>query len=467
MNQALKQLPSVDKLLQQPLMQDWVSRSGHANVVKVLREILAIQRAAIQAGRAGSIDTDHLLGLADTLLSEQENPSLKPVLNLTGTVLHTNLGRACLPANAIAAMEKAAAAVNIEFDLNSGKRGDRDDHVEALLCQLTGAEAATVVNNNAAAVLLVLNTLAKGKNVPVSRGELVEIGGSFRMPDIIESAGCRIREIGTTNRTHLKDYRQAIDGNTGVLLKVHTSNYRVEGFTKAVTEAELAAVANEFSLPLVSDLGSGSLIDMTKYNLPQEPQVSNMIAVGVDVVTFSGDKLLGGPQAGLIVGKKVFIEKIKANHLKRALRVDKVTMAALAEVLRLYTQPEKLAQQLPSLRWLSRSVDEIKSRAEDLVAAVQAALGPMAKVNSAEMVSQIGSGALPSETIASYGLAIEPVADVGLRDQLLQQLAQAFRKLPLPMVGRIHGGILYFDLRCLDDVEPVLAQLPALEISRS
>ncbi|MBV31809.1 MAG: L-seryl-tRNA(Sec) selenium transferase [Porticoccaceae bacterium] len=375
-------------------------------------------------------------------------------MNLTGTVLHTNLGRAVLPRQAIDAMAKVAAMpTNLEYDLASGGRGERDDHVEGLICELIGTEAATVVNNNAAALLLVLNTLAENGEIPVSRGELVEIGGSFRVPDIMQRSGCILVEVGTTNRTHLKDYAQAINSRTALLMKVHCSNYAIEGFTAAVDETELAALARRAELPFVVDLGSGNLIDLSIYGLPQEPITGSAIEKGADVVTFSGDKLLGGPQCGIIAGRKSLIDRIRSNPLKRALRVDKMILAALSEVLKLYRHPEILAQELPTLRFLTRDVADIEKQALQLAPALAENLPQEYNVVSGPCLSQIGSGALPIQNIPSFGLFITGVSDAKLR-----MLSQAFRSLPYPVVGRINDKRLIFDLRCLDCQSQFLEQ---------
>ena len=344
----------------------------------------------------------------------------------------------------------------LEYDLQTGKRGDRDSHVEKLLCDITGAEAATVVNNNAAAVLLVLNTLAVNREVIISRGELVEIGGAFRIPEVMISANCVLKEIGTTNRTHLKDYQSAINSNTSVVMKVHTSNYEIKGFTSSIAETELSGLARENNLHFVSDLGSGTLVDLAKYGLPKEPTVSDALKDGADVVTFSGDKLLGGPQAGLIVGKKSLIQKIKQNPLKRALRVDKVTIAALAEVLRLYTDPDRLSDRLPLLKSLVRDTKELQELAEKLLPFFIRALASVAEVTIEPCKSQIGSGALPLDLLESSSLVLKPLASEGKTDAKLQSLAKKFRGLSTPVVGRLHDGKLIFDLRCLENESELL-----------
>jgi len=449
---VLRAMPSVDRLLQSDAARTLVQEHGRELVTTAVREVLATTRAALTAGQAIASDEPALLAAVASRVALHVAPSLGRVFNLTGIVLHTNLGRAPLPEEAIEAVAAAARQpVNLELDLATGRRGDRDAHVEAALCRLTGAAAATVVNNNAAAVLLVLNTLAARKEVPTSRGELIEIGGSFRMPDVMKRSGCRLVEVGTTNRVHLRDYEEAIGPKTGAVLKVHTSNYEVVGFTATVPEAELAELCRARGVPFVVDLGSGTLVDLERFGLPHEPTPMDALAHGADVVTFSGDKLLGGPQAGIVVGRADLVRAIARNPLKRALRVDKMTVAALATVLASYRDPDRLQERLPVVRLLARPADEIRAAAERLAPAVRTAVGDGVSVEVVACDSQIGSGALPTRTIPSAGLMVRPRTGRRGAGGAAQRLAAAFRSLPTPTIGRVQDDALILDLRCLDD----------------
>ena len=463
-------IPSLDKLLRQPAAEAMVAAHGRDAVTNALRGVLEAARIALaEDGEAalGGADAERIFAKTGEVLDVLARPSLTRVINLTGTVLHTNLGRASLPAEAIRAMNEAAAgATNLEFDLATGRRGDRDDHVAARLCELTGAEAATMVNNNAAAVLLALNSLALRREVPVSRGELIEIGGSFRIPDIMKRAGAKLVEVGTTNRTHLKDFAEALGDRTALLMKVHTSNYVVEGFTSAVAEAELADLAHRHGCAFMVDLGSGTLADFAKLGLPPEPTPRDAIADGADLVTFSGDKLLGGPQAGLIVGRADLIAKIKRNPMKRALRLDKVTIAALAATLDLYRDPDRLTERVPTLRLLTRDVAEIGALADRLAPPVAARFEGIATVDIVDCESQIGSGALPTQSLPSKALRLTPKVGKRGGGRRLDALAAAFRALPVPVIGRVHDGAYLMDLRCLEDEDLFVGQLASLDIEK-
>lgn len=448
--------PSVDHILTWPVMARLAADHGRPLVLDAVRDQLARWREQAEPFN----DTDFAANVERVVLATVA-PSQRRVFNLTGTVLHTNLGRAPVPQEAIDAMVAVATgASNLEFDLEKGKRGDRDDHVEQWICRLTGAEAATVVNNNAAAVLLVLNTLARRREVIVSRGELIEIGGAFRLPDIMARAGCKLHEVGTTNRTHPRDFEDAICSKTGLLMKAHTSNYRIEGFTAEVGEAELATIAHSQQIPLAVDLGSGSLLDMTALGLPAEPTVRDTLDKGADVVTFSGDKLLGGPQAGIIAGRRDVIAKIKKNPLKRALRCDKQTLAALEAVLRLYSNPDTVAQRVPTLRLLTRPETVIRDTADTLIGPLSRWVGPDWQIDVTEVRSQIGSGSLPLDLLPSAAVRMSPQGgNKRQRGRQLKALSVRLRQLPIPVIGRIAEESLLLDCRCLEDADPLVAQL--------
>ncbi|KWD61521.1 L-seryl-tRNA(Sec) selenium transferase [Burkholderia ubonensis] len=448
----LARVPSVERVLSSAPLQPVLDEYGRTRVLQAVRAELERWRTAAQHDPAAAepLDETRIAAAVARTLAAQSAGAVRPVFNLTGTVLHTNLGRALLPDEAVRAVVAALTQpLNLEFDLATGRRGDRDDLIDDLLCELTGAEAATVVNNNAAAVLLTLSALAPKREVIVSRGELVEIGGAFRIPDIMSRAGARLREVGTTNRTHLHDYAEAIGPRTALLMKVHCSNYAITGFTKEVTLPELAPLAREHGLPVAVDLGSGTLVDLTQWGLPRETTVRETVAGGANVVTFSGDKLLGGPQAGLIIGDRALIGKIKKHPLKRALRVGKLTLAALEPVLRLYQAPEFLRERLTTLRLLTRPQAEIAAAAARVQPALQAALGSGYAVGVEAMFSQIGSGALPVDQLPSAGLVVR-TPDGKRGGRALAQLEKRLRGWPRPVLGRIADGALRLDLRCLE-----------------
>ena len=459
-------LPSVDRVLGLGPVATLVAACGRPLVLGAVRAELQALRAAAVAGtlRRASLADDAIAAAVAYRVGIRGTAQLRPVYNLTGTVLHTNLGRALLPVEAVAAVRAAMTVPSsVEFDLETGRRGDRDAGVATLLEELTGAEAASVVNNNAAAVLLVLGALAARREVVVSRGELIEIGGSFRLPDIMQAAGARLVEVGTTNRTRLEDYEAALGERTALVMKVHPSNYAISGFTQSVPGRELAALARARGVPLVVDLGSGALVDLAAFGLPPEPVVRDVVADGADLVTFSGDKLLGGPQAGLVVGRADLIQRLNRHPLKRALRVGKLTLAALEAVLRLYRAPERLPERLTTLRLLTRPGAAIRAAAARLAPALQAALGPGYVVAVETTLSQIGSGALPVERLDSAALTVRTATDRRGRPGL-ESLSRTLRSLPRPVVGRIQDGVLWLDLRCLeeDEEESFAAQLAGL-----
>lgn len=448
----LRTLPSVEKLLRTPPLVALLRRYNRVYLAESVREVLAQTRQAMLHGTIqAALAEDELILRVEQYVKHDDRSPLRTVVNATGTVLHTNLGRALLAKAAVEEIVRAATTpVSLEYDLDEGERGDRDRMIEEDLLALTGAEAATVVNNNAAAVLLALNTVAEGKEGIVSRGELIEIGGSFRIPDVMRKSGVILREVGTTNRTHLADYAEAVGPETGVLLKVHPSNYRIIGFASDVSLAELALLGRERAVPLMEDLGAGALIDLSPYGLPKEPVVVERIATGADIITFSGDKLLGGPQAGLIVGRKEWIARIKKNPLKRALRPGKLTLAALSGTLRLYRRSPDIAAELPTLRWLTRSREEMDATAAAALPLLLARLGDKFTITVEDAMAQIGSGALPEEDVPSRVIAIRHP------NITAEKIAARFRAADPPILGRIRDDAFLLDLRGIFMAEEIV-----------
>ena len=453
--QELRRLPGVDAFLQRRDATAWQADYGREPLVAALREALEATRAAILAGGAYPGDESLAQAVGERLAAEVE-PTLLPVINATGVVLHTNLGRAPLSAATLAAMRRAGAGYsNLEYDLAAGQRGSRYVHAEALLCRLTGAEAALLVNNNAAAVLLALSALARGRGVIISRGQLVEIGGGFRIPEVMAQSGARLVEVGTTNRTYIRDYAAAIDESTAALMRVHTSNYRIRGFTAQPDLAEMVALARAHGLLVIDDLGSGTLLDTARYGLAHEPTVQESVAGGADLVTFSGDKLLGGPQAGIIVGRAEVLERLRRYPLTRALRVDKTTIAGIQANLLHYLKGEA-EREIPVWRMIAATAAEIGTRAEALLARLGGAGAGCAVI---EGVSVVGGGSLPDEGLPTRLVAVPGRAEAGA-----EALAEALRRGRPAVVGRIEEGRLLLDLRTVlpEEEEALLGRLREL-----
>jgi L-seryl-tRNA(Ser) seleniumtransferase len=444
----IRALPPIDECLRAAEANPAFAGFSHSYIKVMMQRAQSDIRAAILTGRdTHPRDRDAMIDAvvrAAVCAVVADEPVLRPVVNATGVVLHTNLGRAILAESAIDSVVMAArSAVNLEYDLETGARGDRDTIVEDEICALTGAEAATVVNNNAAAVVLALNSLAEGREVIVSRGEMIEIGGSFRLPDVMAKSGAILREIGTTNRTHPNDYSDAIGPATALLLKVHPSNYRVVGFTSEVTLEDLVEIGRERGIDVMEDLGAGALIDLTGFGIPREPIVRDRIAAGATVVTFSGDKLLGGPQAGVIVGRRAAIDRIKRNPLKRALRCDKLTLAALAATMRLYLRSRDLSDELPTLRILRRSVSEIGAIAPRAREILAERLGAGFAIEIVDTASQVGSGAMPVEELKSVALRVSHP------EKSANAIAAMFRRARI--IGRVADDSFFLDLRTIED----------------
>ncbi|MCI5194347.1 MAG: L-seryl-tRNA(Sec) selenium transferase [Candidatus Electrothrix sp. AU1_5] len=445
MQKILRLIPSVDDCLL-ALLQDQEFKTIPPMLLKKgIRTVLDKQRQKVLNGdnvQPKDLTLPVLLDAIQQQIRTLHQPLFQRVINATGVIIHTNLGRSLLPGDTLRQLSDTSGNYsNLEFDLATGKRGSRYALVEELLCELTGAEAALVVNNNAAAVLLALDTLAKKKEVIVSRGQLVEIGGSFRIPDVMARSGAKLIEVGATNRTHLSDYRQAITANTGLLLKVHTSNYRIIGFTSEVKNRELVSLGRELQLPVMEDLGSGCLVDLSPYGLHKEPTVQEAVASGMDVITFSGDKLLGGPQAGIILGSRELIERIKKNPMNRALRIDKFTLSALESILRLYQDPQTVFERIPTLRMLSAPLEEVQHRAEQLAEVLYKSISRYCTVEVDEVMSRVGGGAMPEQNLASSAVVLQPLTIT------LNRLEQQLRTLDTPLIGRAENDCLVLDMR--------------------
>jgi L-seryl-tRNA(Ser) seleniumtransferase len=450
----LSQIPNVDHILSTPEMVQLGDRYPRGIILEAVRRGLdRLRHTVITARDPGNLDDsifsfEHLLPQFMEEIENQVSPSLRRVINATGVVIHTNLGRSLLHEEAVDHIARISRHYsNLEFDLAQGKRGSRYAHVEQILCRLTGAEAALVVNNNAAAVLLVLNTIAAGREVIVSRGQLVEIGGAFRIPDVMNRSGAILREVGTTNRSHLGDYETAIGDETGLILKVHTSNFRVIGFTSEVQLRELAALAHSHHLPVMEDLGSGCLIDLSNYGLDREPTAQEAIKEGADIVTFSGDKLMGGPQAGIILGKSEYIQRIKVNPLNRAVRIDKLTLAGLESTLLLYLDEARAVREIPTLRMLTYSLDELRIRAQRLARKIRSRIPKGLSIGVRDDVSQVGGGAYPVQLLPTKVITLKP------NRGSLHQLERRLREGEPPIIARVSKEEILLDVRTIGDDE--------------
>ena len=444
----LRALPKVDELFLLPSLQSLLNDHSKTLIVESIRRAVDKKRQAIlnrtapQEAPQSEIPAEKWAEAVKEELAEILRPSLRPVINATGVVLHTNLGRAPLATEVLEhILATARGYSNLEFDLTTGERGSRYEHVEEILCRLSGAESALVVNNNAGAVLLSLNTLAEGREVIVSRGQLVEIGGSFRIPDVMKKSGARLVEVGTTNRTHLRDYEQALGEKTALLLRVHTSNFRILGFTAEVSLQELVALGSSKNLPVMDDLGSGCLLDLSRFGLDPEPTVQEAVQAGAAVVTFSGDKLLGGPQAGIIVGKKRCLDLIKKNPLNRALRIDKLTLAGLESTLRLYVEGEQALSRLPAFRMLTGSMADLERRSRRFLKNLSKEVGVLCRLRLKDDSSQVGGGALPIQELPTKVLALSP-AKLSAAD-----FEKRLRNGKPPVVARIKENEVLLDLR--------------------
>ena len=452
--EALRNIPAVDVVLQRPSVAELIGCFGRAPVRQAVQEILAQTREQIRSGQLKNVPADEPLAQAiRNMLQQSQKIGVAPVINATGIILHTGLGRARLPSVAMKALDQLDGYCTLQIDLETGRRGKRDDNIEKLLCELTGAQAATVVNNNAAATLLVLNEVGKGREIIVSRGQLVEIGGSFRIPDVMAQSGAKLVEVGTTNRTHLRDYERAINENTAALLHVHTSNYRIVGFSSSVAIEELAKLGHDRSLTVMDDIGSGNLMGMTRFNLPEEPTAQRSIAAEADVVTFSADKLIGGPQGGIILGKKDMIERIRKNPLARALRVGKLTLAALEATLQLFRDEQLLLSEHPTWEMLTRPLEQLHKQAKSL-ARLLGKLDDRLQIDIISGASQTGSGSLAGRDLPTYLVTLR-TNEISADD-----LAQRLRTAEIPVIARIQDDAVVLDVRTIAaDEYPVVANM--------
>lgn len=444
--EALRDLPKVDRFLEDPRIQTLIQELGRTKVLSAIREELTQTRTYILEGRSIPTELHILIDKVQMLLNKNEQYQLRRVVNGTGVVLHTNFGRSILPASALEHLQNTAGHyTNLEYDLNAGLRGSRYSHVVSLLTKITGAESALVVNNNAAAVLLTLSALAYEKSVIVSRGELVEIGGGFRIPDVMVQSGATLVEVGTTNKTRLADYENAIDDQTELLMKIHTSNFKIVGFTESVSISELAKLKEGRDLLVIDDLGSGSLLDLSTYGLTQEPTVMDSLKSGSDLVLFSGDKLLGGPQCGIIVGRKTAIERLKKHPLNRALRIDKLSLAALEGTLKLYEDPDIALAEIPSLNMLTKKLETLSADAKALHESLTSS-DVLFRTYDLEIVdtqSEVGGGAMPLTALPSLGISIKP------KNASVQSLTDALRSVEVPIIGKVKNDHLILDLRTI------------------
>lgn len=456
MKTLLSKIPKVDECLL-ALIDDTTYETVPPVVLKKgIRHVLSNIRQQILTNtdfHADAIVFESILQQIKSEVLRMHKPKFQQLINGTGVIIHTNLGRSILPDHTMEMIHRAGGRYsNLEFNLSTGQRGSRYSLVEELLCELTGAESALVVNNNAAAVLIVLDSLARGKEAIVSRGQLVEIGGSFRIPDVMARSGALLVEVGSTNRTHLRDYKRAITDETGVLLKVHCSNYRIIGFTSDVSNEDLVKLGHEHSIPVMEDLGSGCLVDLTSFGLMKEPTVQEVVASKVDVVTFSGDKLLGGPQAGIILGSKEIIDTIKSNPINRAMRIDKFTLAALESILRCYRDPKTVFDNVPTLSMISASVKLIDRRAKRLARRLRKSLSRVCAIRVVDLMSRVGGGAMPEQNLSSRGVSLVPVKIS------VSQLEVELRRLTVPIISRIEDNHLLLDLRTIADDELVIIE---------